>query len=95
MAGQTNNCTQGEAFLETALCTNIETQETSGSHWLTNDQHSQRLTVRSQATLYKGWLWGANHQFKFGFIAENERFVRDMERRPDITLFIIDIGFQH
>jgi len=30
--GQKNNCATGDPFFEDALCTNLETQETSGSH---------------------------------------------------------------
>ena len=89
-SGLRNDCVQGDLWIEQAQCTNLETGQVSGSHYLNADQHSQRLTVRSQATLYKGWMLGANHQFKFGVIAENERFVRDLDRRPDIDFVILD-----
>lgn len=90
VVGQPNDCVIGDAFLEQAQCTNLITQETSGSHFITNDDRSQRLMVRTQATLYGGRMWGANHQFKFGFVSENERFFRTLERRPSVSFSVIN-----
>ncbi len=88
--GILNNCVAGDPFLEDAQCTNFQTQETSGSHFLTNLTNSQRFTLNSQATLYGGQFWGANHQFKFGFTVENERFFRSLERRANIGFFVLN-----
>jgi hypothetical protein len=86
--GVTNSCVEGVEFLEDARCFNIETSQVSGSHFQTWDDHRQRLTVRSDATVYGGRFWGMQHQFQFGAVIENERYFRDLERRPNINFFI-------
>ena len=88
--GILNDCVPGDPAFEGARCTNFQTNQVSGSHFIDQTSNSQRFTLRSQATLYGGQFWGANHQFKFGFTIENERFFRDLERRPDIGYFVLN-----
>jgi hypothetical protein len=40
-------------------------------------------------------MWGANHQFKFGIIVENERYFRSLERRPTFIQFSAYDPFSH
>jgi outer membrane receptor protein involved in Fe transport len=54
----------------------------SGSYPETFEDRRQRLTVRSDATMYVGRFLGGSHQVKMGFIVENERYYRELERRP-------------
>jgi outer membrane receptor protein involved in Fe transport len=86
--GIPNECVQGISFLEDAQCFNLETSQVSGSYFLTIDDHSQRFTARSDATIYGGRFWGMQHQFKAGMIVENERYFRYMERNPDVQFFV-------
>jgi hypothetical protein len=83
--GVKNNCVEGLSFLESAYCFNIDSAEVSGSYFRTMEDHSQRLTVRSDATVYGGRFWGMQHQFKFGVIVENERYFREQDRRPNLN----------
>ena len=68
MRGQEHLRRRASDFLEDAQCFNIDTGEVSGSYFRTRDDHRQRLTVRSDATVYGGRFWGMQHQFKFGVI---------------------------
>ena len=88
--GIANNCAQGEPFLENAQCFDIDNSQTSGSYFQTFDDHRQRLTVSSKATLYGGSFWGMSHQFKMGLTAENERYFRALDRRPNLSRFILN-----
>jgi len=83
-----NDCLQGIDFLEDAQCFNIDTAEVSGSFFRTVEDHRQRLTVRSDATVYGGRFWGMQHQFQFGVMVENERYYRFQERRPNVNFFV-------
>jgi len=87
--GVSNNCISGPAFLENAQCFNIETGERSGSYPQDWNDHRQRLTVRGDATVYGGRFLGADHQMKFGMIMENERYTRQLERRPTVNFFLL------
>jgi hypothetical protein len=88
--GLQNNCITGEFYLESAQCFNAQTGEWSGTYWQNWDDHRQRLTVRGDATIFGGQLWGASHQFKIGMIVENERYARELTRRPIISFFLLD-----
>jgi hypothetical protein len=85
-----NDCIAGLSFIEEAQCFNIDTGVWSGSYNEDWNDHRQRLTVRGDATVYGGRIWGASHQFKFGAIVENERYTRQLERRPRVNFFLID-----
>jgi hypothetical protein len=85
--GVPNDCIDNNEFLQSAQCFSGTTNLTSGSYFQTWNDHRQRLTVGGDATLYGGRFWGMNHQFKFGAVAENERYFRELERRPDISVF--------
>jgi len=88
--GVTNNCIDGASFIEKAQCFNIETGAWSGSYFQDWNDHRQRLTLRGDATVYGGWHWGASHQFKIGLIVENERYARELSRRPFVNFFLLD-----
>jgi hypothetical protein len=90
--GVVNDCTglSQDLFLQDALCHNLTTDFTSGSYYRTEDDHRQRLTVKSQATVYGGRLWGASHQFKVGLAIENERYFRQLSRGPSVTFEVIN-----
>jgi hypothetical protein len=83
-----NTCITGPDFLEYAQCFNIDTGERSGSYPQDWDDHRQRLTVRGDATVYGGRFLGADHQMKFGLIVENERYTRELERRPSVNFYL-------
>jgi outer membrane receptor protein involved in Fe transport len=78
--------------LHQAQCENETTGLTSGSHYDTSRDHRQRLTLKSQATLYRR-LWNQSHQFKFGLQVENERYFRELDRGPEMTYFEKQQGF--
>lgn len=84
-----NSCISGPAYLEQAQCFNIETGEQSGSYPQDWNDHRQRLTVRGDATVYGGRFLGADHQMKFGIMMENERYSRNLERRPSVNFFLL------
>ena len=88
--GINNGCAIGEPFLENAQCFDIDNSQTSGSYFQTFDDNRQRLTVSSKATLYGGSFWGMSHQFKMGLTAENERYFRSLDRRPNLSRFILN-----
>jgi len=81
-SGVANTCIAGGSFLDDAQCTDLDTGRVSGSSGFTWKDERQRLTIRSDATYYKGRMWGMSHQFKFGFITENERYFRSLEEDP-------------
>ena len=85
--GVPNSCVVGRTFLRRAYCTNHDTQMNSGSYFRTWEDNRSRLTVQTKATLFGGRLFGADHQVKLGFTAENERYFRSLRRSPDIDLF--------
>jgi hypothetical protein len=80
--GVNNNCVAGNSFLAPYQCFDVQQGVTTGSSNRDWEDKRQRLTVKSDATFYKGRLWNANHQFKAGIIVENERYFRSLDRRP-------------
>ena len=82
--GVPNNCV-GPGYLDRSQCFNALDGTTSGTSTRSWFDRRQRLTVKSDATYYKGRLWGAQHQLKFGFIVENERYSRTLERTPSFV----------
>ena len=80
--GVPNNCVDATSFLSDYYCIRAQDGVVSGSGFRDWDDSRQRLTVKSDATYYKGRFWGANHQFKVGMVVENERYFRNLERRP-------------
>jgi hypothetical protein len=76
-----NDCTPG-SYLSGYQCFDVEQGVTSGSSPQNWEDARQRLTLKSDATYYKGRLWNANHQFKAGLVIENERYFRTLEQRP-------------
>jgi hypothetical protein len=58
----------------------------SGSFPETYEDQRQRLTVRSDATVFVPRFAGSSHQIKLGFMAENERYYRELERRPYMVM---------
>jgi hypothetical protein len=92
--GLRNECVPNanEAFLNEAYCDNSTSNTVSGSHWRTESDHRQRLTVKGQATVYGGRFWGMTHQFKLGINIENERYFRFLEERPFINYSVVSFG---
>ncbi|MDX1390692.1 MAG: hypothetical protein R3344_15995, partial [Acidobacteriota bacterium] len=88
--GQSNTCLEGIPALSTAECFNAVTGELSGSYRQDWNDHRQRLTAWGDATVFAGRWLGASHELKLGMIVENERYARDLDRRPDISFFILD-----
>jgi hypothetical protein len=79
--GVPNNCTD-VSWMTEFQCFDVQEGLTSGSSFRDWEDSRQRFTLKSDATYYKGRLWGANHQFKVGMVIENERYFRNLERRP-------------
>ena len=88
--GVDNECVNALSPLAGALCFDAVTGLVTGSNPVNWHDSRQRMTVKADATYYKGRLWGANHQFKFGMIVENERYFRTLERDPN---FLRAFGF--
>jgi hypothetical protein len=80
--GVANDCVDASSFLGGYQCFDIQQGVTSGSSPQDWDDKRQRLTLKADATYYKGRMWNANHQFKTGIVIENERYFRALERRP-------------
>ncbi len=93
--GVPNLCAAGDGlpFMSGAQCTNLDTGRVSGSYYRTWRDERERLTVRSQATLYAGRFLGATHQIKAGLDIENERYHRDLDRRPSISFTVLQKQF--
>ncbi len=80
--GVYNSCVFTESFLAPYQCFDVQQGVVTGSSPRDWEDSRQRMTVKSDATYYKG-RWGkANHQFKTGIVIENERYFRNLERRP-------------
>jgi hypothetical protein len=84
--GVPNDCTT-PSYLRSAQCFDFLNGSVSGSSPRTWQDQRQRLTVKSDATYFKGRLWGARHQFKFGLVVENERYFRSLERNPSFVQY--------
>ncbi|MBZ5640102.1 MAG: TonB-dependent receptor [Acidobacteriia bacterium] len=101
VSGARNTCTEGFVnrftgepllpALDTVQCTNTDTGVTTGSYSSTWRDERQRLTLKSQASIFGGRLFGMTHQLKVGANIENERYFRRLERRPDMTLTIKEV----
>jgi outer membrane receptor protein involved in Fe transport len=87
--GIPNSCVTGLDLLTQAQCFDVTTGRRSGSYFLNYFDKRQRLTVRSQADIYGGRFLGMSHQFKLGFVIQNERYFRNQIRNPDITFFLL------
>src|SRR5262245_1183664 len=85
--GVANDCTISTSWLAASQCFNVQNGETSGSSQRVWNDSRQRLTLKSGATYYKGRLWNAQHQFKFGLAVENERYFRDLHQGS--TFFLV------
>jgi outer membrane receptor protein involved in Fe transport len=85
--GVRNNCVPNShiGFHGKALCTNLATDQVSGSYNETNNDARQRFSFKSKATIYGGRFLGADHQLKVGFNVENERYFRRLRRSPSIV----------
>ncbi len=70
-------------------CLSLNTNRTSGSYPIRQRDYRQRLTVKSQATLFVPRLLGASHQFRLGLVSENERYFRRLERAPSLEFFVV------
>ena len=81
-----NNCYGTSTYLKDAQCFNTGNGAVTGSSPRVWQDARQRLTVKSDATYYKGRMWGAVHQFKFGLAIENERYFRTLEQDPTFFL---------
>ncbi len=89
-----NNCLEDGSFIAEAQCNNLTTGERSGSFYRTWDDHRQRFTVTSKATLFGGRFWGMSHQFKVGLGVENERYFRNLNDDPRVRYIIINFPDQ-
>jgi hypothetical protein len=87
-SGVPNSCVRGVDFLESAMCRDDRDGKLTGSFFLTEEDHRQRTTARSDATVQAGRFWGMQHRFQFGMIVENERYFRHLEWRPNIDLYV-------
>ena len=81
-----NNCFGRSRYLQYAQCFNTGNGAVTGSSPRIYSDARQRLTTKSDATYYKGRMWGAVHQFKFGLAIENERYFRTLEQHPTFFL---------
>jgi len=79
-SGVKNSCFGAATYLEDAQCFDVQNGMVSGSSARIWKDARQRLTVKSDATFYKGRLGGAVHQFKFGLAIENERYFRALDQ---------------
>ncbi|HZN54196.1 MAG TPA: TonB-dependent receptor [Candidatus Polarisedimenticolaceae bacterium] len=85
-SGVANNCVGvADPWLAGTYCFDALTGLVSGSFPLSQKDRRQRLSLKSDATYYKGRLWGAQHQFKTGLVVENERYFLELLRTPNFT----------
>jgi len=88
--GVKNTCLTGPEWAEDAVCNDLTTGEISGSSNFDRYDYRQRLTLKSSATIYGGRAFGASHQLKLGISVENERYNRELTRRPSLAFTILD-----
>ena len=88
--GVDNSCLKGSAFLESANCTDLQSGRISGSSARSDLDHRQRLSLMGQATVFGGRFWGMSHQFKFGVNIENERYFRELQQDPTVTVLTVN-----
>jgi outer membrane receptor protein involved in Fe transport len=86
-SGGYNGCVGFRRFpaLWRAHCLNADEAIFTGPYNERWQDNRQRLTLRSQATYYAGRLLGMTHRLKAGFVVENERFYRELDRDPFIS----------
>ena len=77
-----------QPVLNETLCDNRTANRTSGSHFESSLDRRQRFTARTDATLFAGRAAGTSHRLKAGLIVENERYFRELERRPYVDDFV-------
>jgi hypothetical protein len=77
-----NSCVDSGSYFATYQCFDTSSGYVSGSSPRDWEDARQRLTLKADATYYKGRMWNANHQFKTGLIIENERYFRTLQLRP-------------
>jgi hypothetical protein len=76
------NACLSPAYLKAFQCFSVKEGTISGSAPRTWSDARQRISVRSDATYFAGNIRGVAQQLKFGFVIENERYTRTLERRP-------------
>ncbi len=84
-----NQCVKGYDLVAGADCTDVNKNLRTGSFFLTHRDERQRLTVSTQAEIFGGKFWGMSHQFKVGFIVENERYYQFENLQPRATFEVI------
>jgi len=84
-----NQCVKGYDLVAGADCSDLDKGQRTGSFFLTHRDERQRLTVATQAEIFGGKFWGMSHQFKVGFIVENERYFQFENRQPRATFEIV------
>ncbi len=86
--GEPQDCMVFDRYpaLNEARCFDTTRGLNSGSFPETFEDRRQRLTVRSDATLFFRNFLGSTHQLKLGFAVENERYFRELTRRADISM---------
>jgi outer membrane receptor protein involved in Fe transport len=89
--GAFNGCVRFDRFptLDSARCVNLDTSRITGPHFEYSNDKRQRLTARSQATLYAGRALGMSHRLKFGLEIENERYYRKLDRGQDLRFHVL------
>ena len=75
--------------LNNARCVNSDVPTVTGPHYELSDDRRQRLTMRTQATLFAGRFLGGPHRLKLGLEVENERYFRELDRGPDLHFFTV------
>ena len=86
-----NECVADDPFLSSANCLNQQTGQVTGAGRLDREARSERLTVKSQATIYGGQFWGGTHQFNLGLDIQNERYFQRDQIAPGITF--VELNF--
>lgn len=80
-------------LLNEAYCLNLDNGLVSGSNGETALDNRQRFTLSSQAALFVPRLFGVGHRLKVGLSVENERYFRNLERRPTMTFLSEPVAF--
>lgn len=84
-----NDCIVGPEALMQAQCENADVGRTTGSFPESRTDYRQRLTVQSKATWFAGSVGRSTHTVRFGGSIENERYEREVERRPRMSFHSI------
>jgi outer membrane receptor protein involved in Fe transport len=75
--------------LEKVRCLDLRSGRRSGSAATEIRDSRERFTVRSQASVHVGRLWGADHQLKVGLSVENERYFRKLRQGPEVNFDVV------